>query len=80
MRFTISVSDDIAADVDQLAAELHESRSAIYALAAAQFVARHSERKAQLDKVYGPPVLPPPTPFRRQMAKNIRKARGGHAW
>jgi hypothetical protein len=80
MKFTISVHDDMALNVDALAAELNESRSAIYALAAAQFVARHSERKAQLDKVYGPPVSAPATPFRRLVARNIRKARGGHAW
>ncbi len=80
MKICISVSDDIAAKVDALAEELRTSRSLIYATAANQFVARYSERKEKLDKVYGPPVSAPPTPFRRMMANNIRKERGGHKW
>jgi hypothetical protein len=80
MKISISVPNDIAARVDTLAAKLGKTRSWVYATAALQYAARYSELTAKLDRVYGPPISRPPTPFGRIMAKNIHKARGGHTW
>jgi metal-responsive CopG/Arc/MetJ family transcriptional regulator len=80
MKISISVPDDTAFEVDDLAKLLGVSRSHVYAVAANNYVGRHSERRAKLDVVYGAPTSLPPSPFRRQAAKNLRKSRGGHFW
>ena len=80
MKISISVPDDLAREIDQIATEFGRSRSFIYSVAAQQYVGRHSERRARLDTIYGPPVSSPPSQFRKSMARSIRKSRGDHEW
>ena len=54
MRTTISLPDDLFESADALAERLEVSRSRLYGLALAEFVAkhRHAETTAKLDEVY----------------------------
>jgi predicted transcriptional regulator len=76
MKTAISIPDDLFASADQLADRLGVSRSALYATAVAEFVARHqaSDVTARLDAVYAtqPARLDPAV--RRSQARAARRA------
>jgi metal-responsive CopG/Arc/MetJ family transcriptional regulator len=54
MKTAISIPDDIFASADALAEQLGVSRSALYATAVAEFVAKHqaTDVTARLDQLY----------------------------
>lgn len=54
MKTAVSLPDPVFAAAEKLAAELHMSRSQLYATAIAEFVAERRERQvtAELDEVY----------------------------
>lgn len=56
MKTAISIPDDVFESADALAERLGVSRSHLYAVAVAEFVARHQQAKVteRLDAVYGP--------------------------
>jgi len=61
MKTAISIPDDVFADAERLAKELHASRSQLYTRAVREFVARHSPERvtALLDEVCADvPALP----------------------
>lgn len=53
MKVAVSIPDDVFAEAERLAHRLKASRSRIYSLALAEFVARHSpeEIAASIDRV-----------------------------
>jgi metal-responsive CopG/Arc/MetJ family transcriptional regulator len=55
MKVAVSIPDDVFESAEGLAKRLRQSRSAIYASALAEFVAKHRASKVteRLDAVYG---------------------------
>jgi predicted transcriptional regulator len=55
MKTAISIPDDVFAGAEQLAADMHQSRSLLYTRAVREYLARHSPDRvtAALDAVYG---------------------------
>jgi metal-responsive CopG/Arc/MetJ family transcriptional regulator len=76
MKTAISIPDDIFASADALAEQLGVSRSALYATAVAEFVAKHqaTDVTARLDQLYAsqPSRLEPA--LRRTQARAARRA------
>ncbi|HEY9450053.1 MAG TPA: hypothetical protein VIQ60_09865 [Gemmatimonadaceae bacterium] len=81
MKTAISLPDDLFDEADALAERLGVSRSALYATAVAEFLAKHtaSEVTARLNRVYSqqPGRLPPQ--LRRSQARAVRRSEGSTA-
>jgi predicted transcriptional regulator len=76
MKTAISIPDDIFASADQLADQLGVSRSALYATAVAEFVAKHqaTDVTARLDQVYATQPTRSEPALRRTQARAARRA------
>ncbi|MGH7468627.1 MAG: hypothetical protein ACRENP_11760 [Longimicrobiales bacterium] len=75
MKVAISIPDDVFEAAEALAEELGLSRSALYAQAVAEFVARHQSGDVteRLDAVYGEASNRVAPAVRRAQAKSVRK-------
>lgn len=76
MKTAISVPDDVFESADELASELGVSRSALYATAMAEYLAKHrgADITARLNEVYGELDSRLPAAFRKGQAKTIGKS------
>ena len=76
MKTAVSIPDDLFESADTLAQQLGLSRSALYATAVAEFVAKHQGQAVseRLDRVYAdqPGRLEPAV--RRAQARTLRRA------
>ena len=73
MKTTISLSDEVFAAADALAKRLRVSRSALYATAVAEYVAKHSDADvtARLNTVYADPPSGVEPQMRRAQARSV---------
>lgn len=81
MRATISVPDELFESADELANELHVSRSWLYATAVAEYIARHryADTTARLDEVYATEDGRLEPPLRRAQARSVVRESDGEA-
>ena len=74
MKTAISIPDDVFEKADELAQQLGMSRSQLYAIAVAEYVAKHRMRDitARLNEIYAtePEVLDPA--LQRAQQKSVR--------
>jgi len=72
MKTAISIPDDVYADAERLARELHVSRSRLYSLAMREYLARHSDDRvtAALDAFFSEGALGD-TEFASEAAKRV---------
>ena len=75
MKTAISIPDDIFDSAEALADQLGMSRSKLYSLAVAEYVAKHrsGDVTARLDAIYGEQDNRLPTAVRKAQAKSIRR-------
>ena len=75
MKIAVSIPDDVFASAERLAKRLRVSRSAVYASALAEFVAKHRASKVteRLDAVYGVEDSRVDEPVRRAQARSIAR-------
>lgn len=73
MKVAISLPDDLSASADQLAQRLGVSRSALYARAMSELVAKHSGQEVtnRLNQVYANEVSGVPTDLRQAQAQSV---------
>ena len=73
MKITISLPDALFATADSLAKRLEVSRSALYAAAVAEYVAKHSDADvtARLNSVYADSPSGIGPGFRRAQARSV---------
>lgn len=71
MKTAVSLPDELFGEADKLAKRLHLSRSALFAAALGEFVARHGADRIteQLDRVYGSEDSRLPAGWRRAQAR-----------
>ena len=71
MRISISIRDELIRAADELAEELGITRSGLYTLAVAEFVAkfRQADLTAQLNRVYAKSSSALPADIRRAQAR-----------
>ena len=76
MKTAISLPDDLFESADVLAKRLGVSRSALYATAVAEFLAKHQDAKVteRLDQVYAQRPSRLERPLRRAQARALRAA------
>jgi metal-responsive CopG/Arc/MetJ family transcriptional regulator len=74
MKTAISVPDQLFQSADALAKRLGVSRSALYATAVAEFLAKHQDAKVteRLDQVYAQQDSGIERPLRRAQARSLR--------
>ena len=73
MKTTISLPDEVFASADSLAKRLRVSRSALYATAVAEYVAKHSDADvtARLNSVYADSTSGIEPQMRRAQARSV---------
>ena len=73
MKTTISLPDEVFASADALAKRLRVSRSALYATAVAEYVAKHSDAEvtARLNSVYADSPSGVEPQMRRAQARSV---------
>jgi metal-responsive CopG/Arc/MetJ family transcriptional regulator len=74
MKTAISLPDDLFESADALAKRLGVSRSELYAMAVAEFLAKHQDAKVtdRLDEVYGQQPSRLERPLRRTQRRSLR--------
>jgi metal-responsive CopG/Arc/MetJ family transcriptional regulator len=74
MKTAISLPDDLFASADRLAQRLGVTRSALFATAVAEFIAKHRTREltARLDAVYAEADSHVARPLQRAQARSVR--------
>lgn len=82
MKTAISVPDDLFASADALARRLGLSRSALYATAVAEFLAKHttSEVTEQLDRLYASESSRLNAAMQQAQARTLRRSDRGAEW
>ena len=76
MKTAISIPDELFQSADELAKDLGTTRSGLYALAVAEYVAKHQQADvtAQLNKVYGREPSKLPADIRRSQTRVLGSA------